>query len=120
MSEHDFVSDDDLLDPDFEYVQEAAAHERIVSAQQNTAQYLSHMKGVYTRVLAGNPIDGDVRDFINDMKGFARWDEHFFSNARLQDVMAGRKQAVQRILEYTGLPLDVLVNRYASPDTKED
>jgi hypothetical protein len=74
--------------------------------------YLAKCKGAYSRVFAGTGDEADVDFVMADLMAFARYDERFFTDIRFNDLMAGRAQVIQRIVEYTSLEHSTLVKRY--------
>lgn len=110
----DGAGDEDLFDP----LVAKAAEERQAAAEKSDAArieaHMRRMKQAYTAVFeTGNPTRGDIEFVMQDLFWFVRGDEHYFKDARLQDVMAGRKQVLQRITEYTKLTFDTLYRKYA-------
>ena len=109
MSEPEF---EDETDPFF--IQKQEENEYIARAEgaESVVAHLSRCREVYCRVFAGTASEDDIDFFMRDLAGFARTDILFFPDQRQQDRMTGRKEVIQRIVEYTGLSHDVLVKRY--------
>lgn len=109
---HDFI-EGDVFDPEVAQRAEDAAYENKVSSDEAVIAHLRHAKEVYTRVFKGGNASEDDLDFLmRDLAFFAKADQHFISDTRLQDVFIGRKQVLHRIVEYTSLDFDTLVRRY--------
>ena len=108
----DFI-DGDEFDPEIAQRAENAAYENRLSKDDAVQAHLRRCKEVYTRVFVeGNATEDDLDFLFRDLAFFAKADQHFFPDTRLQDVYIGRKQVVQRIVEYTRLDFDTLVKRY--------
>lgn len=110
----DFVdSDPDLFDPVVAARVEDAAYDKAKDADAAVAAHLRRSQSAYRAVfVAGNATPGDVDFVMRDLMWFAKVDQHFFNDTRLQDVYIGRKQVIQRIVEYTRFDHDTLVKRY--------
>ena len=118
MAADDFIDSEgdlDVFDPE---VATAAAEAQAKAQQTSDALITAHMQRMrqaYIAVFeAGNPTRGDIEFVMQDLFWFAKGDVHYFTDARLQDVMAGRKQVLQRITEYTRLDFDTLYRMYAT------
>lgn len=108
----DFI-DGDMFDPEVAQRAEDAAYDSKASEDEAIAAHLRRTKEVYVRVFKGGNASQDDLDFLmRDLAFFTKADQHFISDPRLQDVFIGRKQVLQRIVEYTSLDFDTLVKRY--------
>lgn len=108
----DFITGDEF-DPEIAQRAEEAAYESRVHEDDAVKAHLRRCKEVYTRTfVGGNPTKDDLDFLLRDLAFFSKAEQHFFSDTRLQDVHIGRKQVVQRIVEYTSLDFDTLVKRY--------
>jgi len=108
----DFITGDEF-DPNVAQRAEDAVYENKLSEDDAVQAHLRRCKEVYTRVFVGGNASKDDLDFLlRDLAFFARADQHFFPDTRLQDGYIGRKQVVQRIVEYTSLDFGTLVKRY--------
>jgi hypothetical protein len=110
----DFI-EGDPFDPVVAQMIEDKSHERTATEQQAVHAMMQRSKSAYKRVFeTGNANPDDVEFVMKDLMFFARSDEHYFSDARVQDVMAGRKQMLQRIFEYTSIDVDTLYRKYVT------
>lgn len=108
----DFITGDEF-DPETVAVNEDYVADASASNDELVAAHIRRTKEVYSRVfIGGNPTDDDLDFLMKDLAHFARQDTLFFTNTRLQDVFIGRKQVLQRIVEYTSLDHDTLLKRY--------
>jgi hypothetical protein len=114
----DFIDGEGDLDVFDPVVANAAAKEQETAKATTDALLAAHIKRTkqaYIAVFeAGNPTRGDIEFVMQDLFWFVKGDVHFFNDARLQDVMAGRKQVLQRITEYTKFDFDTLHRMYAT------
>lgn len=114
----DFITDEDferdaIFDP--EVAAEAAKTASQNASVTNAAveAHLRRMKQAYVAVFeSGNPTRGDLEFVLKDLFWFVQGGTHYFADARLQDVMAGRKQVLQRIVEYTRFDFTTLHKMY--------
>lgn len=118
MAADDFIDgegDLDVFDPQVAEAAAAAQSEAQKSSDALIQAHMQKMRQAYIAVFeAGNPTRGDIEFVMQDLFWFAKGDVHYFTEARLQDVMAGRKQVLQRIIEYTRLDFDTLYRMYAT------
>lgn len=113
------IDNEDVFDPEVAQRAESSALE--TQAQQDDAvrAHLQRCKQVYTRVFVeANATKDDVDFLMRDLAFFVKADQHFFGDSRLQDVYIGRKQVMQRIVEYTSLDFYTLVTRYIESQNK--
>lgn len=103
----------DIFDPRVAAELEGARYDAQVEQDDAVIAHLRRTKEVYTRVFKnGNASKADVDFLMRDLNWFAGSDVHFYQDAREQDRYAGRKEVMQRVLEYTGLDMEVLIRRY--------
>lgn len=108
----EFITGDEF-DPEVAQRAEDAAYDNKLINDEAVLAHLRRCKEAYSRVfVGGNPTKDDLDFVLRDMTFFAKADTHFFSDIRVQDVFAGRKQMMQRIVEYTSLDYNTLVKRY--------
>lgn len=113
----DFI-DADEFDPEVASRAEKAVYEMKVDQDDAVQAHLRRCKEVYSRVfVSGNPTKDDLDFFIKDLAWFVQLDTHYYADQRLQDVFIGRKQVMQRIVEYTSLDHSTLVKRYIEAQT---
>lgn len=111
MSE-DFIAGDEF-DPMAAQLAESKKYETKQVAEDAVHAHIRRVQNVYRSVfVTGEASASDVDFVLRDLAWFVRADEHYFPDTRLQDVMIGRKQVLQRIMEYTRLDHDTLVKRY--------
>lgn len=113
MTDDFTTSNEDVFDPETAQRAESRAYEAQVEQDAAVQAHLQRCKQVYTRVFVeANATKDDVDFLMRDLAFFVKADQHFFGDTRLQDVYIGRKQVMQRIVEYTSLNFDTLVARY--------
>lgn len=111
----DAEGDYDVFDPQVAEAVEKESEASVAQSAEFIAAHLRRMKSAYVAVFeAGNPTRADLDFVMKDLFWFARGNVHYFTDARLQDVMAGRKQVLQRIAEYTRFDFDTLHKMYAT------
>jgi hypothetical protein len=108
----DFIS----FDPEELDAQEAERKEKQTATL--VGRYASFKETVLAYKRVFNTPEGEA--VIADMRTHAMSDQHFFPDSRVQDVMAGRKQALQRIVEYRDTPVEELAARYSIAQAEGD
>lgn len=117
MSE-DFITGDEF-DPIVAQRSEDVKYERQQEHDAAVVAHLARTEQAYRAVfIAGNASPDDVDFVMRDLSWFSKIDTHYFPDTRLQDVYIGRKQVMQRIMEYTRLDHDTLVKRYIETQTR--
>lgn len=120
MPSEDFVDagDEDVFDPEVAVAVAEREQRQRATSDALIEAHIRRMKQAYTAVFdTGNPTRGDVEFVMRDLFWFVGGDVHYYKDARLQDVMVGRKQVLQRITEYTKLNFATLHRMYAETQT---
>ncbi len=108
----------DPFDPEFAERVAQQEHNAQVDEDEAVSAYIRRMQAAYKGVFSTGTTTQDDLDFVmQDLAWFAKQDQHFFSEVRMQDLHAGRKQVLQRVMEYTRLDHDTLLLKYIEAQT---
>jgi hypothetical protein len=114
MSGTDDYIDEDPFDPEvIKRTEEYEARQVAVSDEEIKA-YVSRRKLAYTAVFDGKGTPGDVEIVMLDLARFCRAYTPTFhpTNAKVQDMLEGRREVFQRILSYTRLTQEQLYVKF--------
>lgn len=110
---------DDDFDPEvIADAQAEAARKEDQRTNQDEAR-LRRVAEAYRRIfIEGEPMDGDVDIVMTDLAAFCRgYASTFHENERVHARFEGRREAFQRIMDFTRLDHDTLMRIYVSAAT---
>lgn len=112
----DFV-DGDVFDPEVASKAEEAQYERIDNEDEAVKAHLETRKRNYMEVFSEGATSQTAIDFVmNDLGHFCRAHTSTFhpTNSKVQDLLEGRKEVHQRIVDNTCLDRDTLFVKYTN------
>lgn len=119
MTEDDFITSDPF-DPNVAVAAENQAYEAVTGNDEKVAEYVRRRKIAYTAVFGGGGSEADVEFVMLDLAAFCRAYRPTFhpTNPKVQDLLEGRREVFQRIMDFTRLSHDTLYLKYTDAQTK--
>lgn len=115
-----FVSGDPF-DPELAVLAEDKKHETAVDENSALAAYIRRRQAAYKNVFTIGETNADDLEFVMlDMAAFCRAYSPTFhpTNPKIQDLLEGRREVYQRIMDYTRLSHDTLFVKYTDAQHK--
>lgn len=114
MAEHDDFIEGDPFDPqDMDYA-EIERQEELGEINDKTREYLRTRQQAYQAVFAGTAEAWQMQLVMLDLANFCRAYRPTFhpTNPKVQDLMEGRREVWQRIMDHTRLSNEALFIKY--------
>lgn len=115
-----FVSGDPF-DPELAVLAEDKKHEAAVDENTALSAYIRRRQAAYKNVFTVGETNADDLEFVMlDMAAFCRAYSPTFhpTNPKIQDLLEGRREVYQRIMDYTRLSHDTLFVKYTDAQHK--
>lgn len=111
----------DIFDPEVAVKAENITHEKAVDNDDALAAYIRRRQAAYKNVFTVGETNADDLEFVMlDMAAFCRAYTPTFhpTNPKIQDLLEGRREVYQRIMDYTRLSHDTLFIKYTDAQQK--
>lgn len=116
----DFI-EGDMFDPEVAVKAENVRYESQVESDDLLASYIRRRQVAYKNVFSeGETSKADLEFVMLDMAAFCRAYSPTFhpTNSKIQDLLEGRREVYQRIMDYTRLSHDTLFVKYTDAQHK--
>ena len=118
-TEDEFISSDPF-DPEVAIAAENKAYEATTDNDEKLAEYIRRRQRAYRAVFSGEGDKADIEFVMLDLAAFCRAYKPTFhpTNPKIQDLLEGRREVFQRIMDFTHLSHDTLYIKYTDAQTK--
>lgn len=111
----DFVDGGDPYDPQYEAEFEKQRADTVSEMSSAEKQYIAERSRAYKEVFSPGETSAGAIEFV--MMDLAKWSRAYSptfhpTNGKIQDMLEGRRETFQRIMQYTHLSADTLFNKY--------
>lgn len=113
--------DGDMFDPEVAVKAENIRYESQTENDDQLAAYIRRRQSAYKNVFSIGETNADDLEFVMlDMAAFCRAYTPTFhpTNTKIQDLLEGRREVYQRIMDYTRLSHDTLFVKYTDAQHK--
>lgn len=111
----DFVEGGDAYDPEWQAQHDKLRADTVSEVTSAEKQYIAERSRAYKEVFSPGETSEGALEFV--MKDLAKWSRAYEptfhpTNGKIQDMLEGRRETFQRIMQYTHLSADTLFNKY--------